>query len=233
MASISGLSSSSSTLKPEKFTPKSTPSSLPSRDSIAFPNRSKFFDRASTLSPQSVARDIPASLSSTNDGLSKEKKKGLLKNPRELWQRYVDWLYQHKDLGLYLDVSRIGFTDEFVGEMEPKFQAAFKAMEELEKGSIANPDEGRMVGHYWLRNPKLAPKSILRLQIENTLEAVRKFADDVVSGKIKPPSSPEGRFTHVLSVGIGGSALGPQFVAEALAPDNPPLKVCNCRKFNV
>ena len=34
-----------------------------------------------------------------------------------------------------------------------------------------------------------------------------------------------GRFTQILSVGIGGSALGPQFVAEALAPDNPPLKV--------
>jgi glucose-6-phosphate isomerase len=44
--------------------------------------------------------------------------------------------------------------------------------------------------------------------------------------QIKPPSSPEGRFTQILSVGIGGSALGPQFVAEALAPDNPPLKVC-------
>ena len=43
--------------------------------------------------------------------------------------------------------------------------------------------------------------------------------------QIKPPSSPSGRFTQVLSVGIGGSALGPQFVAEALAPDNPPLKV--------
>lgn len=43
--------------------------------------------------------------------------------------------------------------------------------------------------------------------------------------QIKPPSSPEGRFTQILSVGIGGSALGPQFVAEALAPDNPPLKV--------
>lgn len=36
--------------------------------------------------------------------------------------------------------------------------------------------------------------------------------------------SPAGRFTQILSVGIGGSALGPQFVAEALAPDNPPLK---------
>lgn len=43
--------------------------------------------------------------------------------------------------------------------------------------------------------------------------------------QIKPPSFPEGRFTQILSVGIGGSALGPQFVAEALAPDNPPLKV--------
>lgn len=43
--------------------------------------------------------------------------------------------------------------------------------------------------------------------------------------QIKPPSSPTGRFTQILSVGIGGSALGPQFVAEALAPDNPPLKV--------
>ncbi|KAK2999006.1 hypothetical protein RJ639_023639 [Escallonia herrerae] len=41
--------------------------------------------------------------------------------------------------------------------------------------------------------------------------------------EIKPPSA--GRFTHILSVGIGGSALGPQFVAEALAPDNPPLKI--------
>ncbi|KAH7567682.1 hypothetical protein JRO89_XS07G0119300 [Xanthoceras sorbifolium] len=43
--------------------------------------------------------------------------------------------------------------------------------------------------------------------------------------QIKPPSSPEGHFTSILSIGIGGSALGPQFVAEALAPDNPPLKI--------
>lgn len=152
-------------------------------------------------------------------------KKGLEKDPRALWRRYVGWLYQHKELGIYLDVSRVGFSDEFVKEMEPRFQAAFRAMEELEKGAIANPDESRMVGHYWLRDPKRAPNSFLKTQIENTLDAVCKFANDVVSGKIKPPSSPEGRFTQILSVGIGGSALGPQFVAEALAPDNPPLKI--------
>lgn len=36
-----------------------------------------------------------------------------------------------------MDVSRIGFTDEFAEEMEPQFQAMFKTMEELEKGEIA------------------------------------------------------------------------------------------------
>lgn len=131
----------------------------------------------------SVAREISAELS-TADG-APAKKKGLVKDPHALWRRYVDWLYQHKELGLFLDVSRVGFTDEFVSEMEPRFQAAFKAMEELEKGAIANPDEGRMVGHYWLRNPKLAPNSFLRLQIENTLEGLLKFSNDVVSGKVR------------------------------------------------
>ncbi|KAI8001316.1 Protein RST1 [Camellia lanceoleosa] len=40
-----------------------------------------------------------------------------------------------------------------------------------------------MVGYYWLQNPKLASKSILRLQIENKLEVVCKFANNVISGK--------------------------------------------------
>lgn len=104
-------------------------------------------------------------------------------------------------------------------------QRALVAMQELEKGAIANPDEGRMVGHYWLRNASLAPNSSLRSQIEKTLDSVCKFANKIISAEIKPPSSPHGRFTQILSIGIGGSALGPQFVAEALAPDNPPLKV--------
>ncbi|KAL2610830.1 hypothetical protein R1flu_022522 [Riccia fluitans] len=146
-------------------------------------------------------------------------------DPLKLWNRYLEWLYQDKDLGLQLDVSRVGFTEDFVEEMRPKFDNAFRAMAELERGAIANPDEGRMVGHYWLRNPDLAPNPYLQKQIVQTVENVRSFAADVVSGKIKPPPCPVGRFTQVLSVGIGGSALGPQFVAEALAPDNPPLKL--------
>ena len=54
-------------------------------------------------------------------------------------------------------------------------------MKELESGAIANPDEGRMVGHYWLRNSALAPAE-LRAEIDVGLEDVLKFAADVHSG---------------------------------------------------
>ncbi|KMT19733.1 hypothetical protein BVRB_1g007880 [Beta vulgaris subsp. vulgaris] len=218
-SSLSNLYSST-TLKPKFST--STKHALTGPKSLSFrPISSLARDISSDLSTSSTS-----SSSSNNNLPSLQKKKldGLLeKDPRALWARYVDWLYQHKELGLYLDVSRIGFSDEFVKEMEPRFMKAFKTMEELEKGAIANPDEGRMVGHYWLRNSTLAPTPFLKTQIDVTLDRVWDFAQDVISAKIKAPTGE--RFTQILSVGIGGSALGPQFVAEALAPDNPPLKI--------
>ncbi|MEH2288539.1 glucose-6-phosphate isomerase [Nostoc sp.] len=142
---------------------------------------------------------------------------------RALWQRYQDWLYFHEGLGLYLDVSRIRFDDAFVESLQPKFDKAFADMAQLEKGAIANPDENRMVGHYWLRNPDLAPAPELTQEIVQTLEQIEAFAEKVQTGAIHPPRA--SRFTDIISIGIGGSALGPQFVAEALAPDFPPLKI--------
>ncbi|KAI4963848.1 hypothetical protein ZWY2020_010379 [Hordeum vulgare] len=44
------------------------------------------------------------------------------------WDRYVEWLYQHKQLGLFVDVSRMGFTDDFLRRMELLMQRAFVAM---------------------------------------------------------------------------------------------------------
>ncbi|QLE43213.1 glucose-6-phosphate isomerase [Nostoc sp. C052] len=142
---------------------------------------------------------------------------------RALWQRYQNWLYFHEGLGLYLDVSRIRFDDAFVESLQPKFDKAFADMAQLEKGAIANPDENRMVGHYWLRNPDLAPAPELTQEIVQTLEQIEAFAEKVQTGAIHPPRA--SRFTDIISIGIGGSALGPQFVAEALAPDFPPLKL--------
>jgi glucose-6-phosphate isomerase len=113
-----------------------------------------------------------------------------------------------------LDVSRMNFDDGFLKSMEPRMQQAFAAMAELEKGSIANPDEKRMVGHYWLRMPELAPKPELRQAITQTVERVKTFARDVHDGRVAPERG--GKFTDVLVIGIGGSALGPQFVSAAL-----------------
>lgn len=141
---------------------------------------------------------------------------------RELWQRYEDWLYYHEGLGFYLDVSRMRFDDALVNALRPKFEKAFNDMEALEGGAIANPDENRMVGHYWLRAPDLAPAQLGK-EIVETLNEIEAFAKKVHEGTIHPPEAR--KFTDILSVGIGGSALGPEFVAEALAPNFPPMAI--------
>jgi glucose-6-phosphate isomerase len=115
---------------------------------------------------------------------------------------------------LTLDVSRMRFDDAFLNRMQPARDAAFAQMEALEKGTIANPDEKRMVGHYWLRNPELAPTPAIADEIKKTVADIKAFAADIHGGKIRPPKA--AKYTGVLCVGIGGSALGPMFVADAL-----------------
>ena len=139
-----------------------------------------------------------------------------------LWQRYNDYLCICPDLGLTLDISRMNFPDGFLARMEPRMQQAFAAMAELERGATANPDEQRMVGHYWLRNPALAPAPELAAEIEFTVRAVTEFAADIHGGAIL--ASAGRRFTRLLVVGIGGSALGPQFVADALGSSHDRLR---------
>jgi glucose-6-phosphate isomerase len=141
-------------------------------------------------------------------------------NNQELWQCYQNWLYFHKSLGLYLDVSRMRLEADFLVTMQPKFTRAFQDMDALEAGTIANPDENRMVGHYWLRNPELAPAG-LDQEIIAAITQIEDFVTNIHNGTIRPPHAP--KFTDIIFVGIGGSALGPQFVAEALSPDFPPL----------
>ncbi|MEB3887028.1 glucose-6-phosphate isomerase [Lyngbya sp. CCY1209] len=141
---------------------------------------------------------------------------------QELWQKYQDWLYYHGGLDLYLDISRMRFDPGLLDTLKPRFEKAFKDMDALEKGAIANPDENRMVGHYWLRDPDLAPDDFGK-EITETLEAIETFVKQVHDGTIKPPEAD--RFTNILSIGIGGSALGPEFVAEALSPDVPPMEI--------
>jgi len=135
------------------------------------------------------------------------------------WKRYVEHYCAPEGLGLRLDVSRMNFPDGFLRDMAPRMAAAYDAMERLEAGAIANPDEKRQVGHYWLRNADIAPDAERRAEVVDTLALVKRVAGDVLAGRIAPPSG--GRFTDALVVGIGGSALGPQLASEALrSPDD-------------
>ncbi len=129
------------------------------------------------------------------------------------WSRFKTHYCHNADLGLSVDISRIPFPDDFLAAMEPAIQQAFAAMAVLEKGAIANPDEQRMVGHYWLRSPQLAPTSALTAEITSTLAAIKDFAGKVHAGTV---AGPKGKFKNLLVIGIGGSAFGPQFVSHAL-----------------
>ncbi len=130
-----------------------------------------------------------------------------------IWSRFKTHFCHVEELGVSLDVSRIPFPDDFLVTMAPRMEQAFADMAALEKGAIANPDEKRMVGHYWLRAPELAPTPALTSEINSTLSAIKDFASQVHTGAI---SGPKGKFKHLLVIGIGGSALGPQFVSHAL-----------------
>jgi glucose-6-phosphate isomerase len=103
------------------------------------------------------------------------------------------------------------------------FPAAFTGMAALEAGAIANPDEKRRVGHYWLRAPELAPEPEITRAIEETVARIKAFAAGVHAAKIVPETA--SRFRNVLLVGIGGSALGPQLVSDALGTSEDPLRL--------
>ena len=139
-----------------------------------------------------------------------------------LWQRFNDWFLRYEDLGFSLDISRMRFGEGFFDELEPKMELAAKRMQELEAGEVANPDESRMVGHYWLRNPEMAPGE-LGEEIRVTNREITEFVHAVHSGEIRGEKGEI--FTDLLVIGIGGSALGPQFIADALGTQDDKMRL--------
>ena len=140
-----------------------------------------------------------------------------------LWQRFQQYFLEYRQLGFSLDISRMKFPDDFFEKMRPQIKRAFAAMRALEAGAIANPTENRMVGHYWLRSPALSPTPEIRSEIEDTIQRIKAFAQDVHSGKVAAENGKP--FKHLLHIGIGGSALGPQFVSAALGSPEDPMDI--------
>src|SRR4051812_42292889 len=106
-----------------------------------------------------------------------------------LWERFQSFYCRHEGLGFSLDISRMRFADDFPSKMEPLAQKAFVQMKALEAGEVVNPDENRMVGHYWLRSAEKAPTPALQAEINGTYRAIQEFAARIFE---------QGKFTDVL-----------------------------------
>ncbi len=139
------------------------------------------------------------------------------------WSTFSEHFHDYPELGFSLDLSTAGISRSQLEGLRPKLDQALDAMKKLESGAVANLDEERMVGHYWLRAPELAPTVELSDVIEATVREVKEFASGVHTGRLTTPSGT--RFDTLLSVGIGGSALGPQLVERALGRADGPMAV--------
>ena len=135
---------------------------------------------------------------------------------------YKENTFINHDLNFYLDLNDAGLSHNDYKDHETSITQALDAMKNLELGAISNPDENRQVGHYWLRNPDLAPSSEISMTIKQTLSDIKTFANNILNNELMTPDSEP--FTHLLIIGIGGSALGPQFIADALGT-NRGLKI--------
>tara|TARA_Y100001968_G_scaffold321506_1_gene356027 strand:- start:24691 stop:26292 length:1602 start_codon:yes stop_codon:yes gene_type:complete len=130
------------------------------------------------------------------------------------WDRFCDLLWYNENLGIWLDISRMNINTNDLQKLNPSIEKALVSMQELERGSIANKDEGRQVGHYWLRNPTLAPNETVMKDISNQILDIENFGREVLDSKIK--NNNDNKFTDVLWIGIGGSGLGPLLIVESL-----------------
>ncbi|MDR1906997.1 MAG: glucose-6-phosphate isomerase [Puniceicoccales bacterium] len=129
----------------------------------------------------------------------------------DAWKHFCSHYFHFDAVGLGIDVSKINRFDETLEEID--HESIFKEMSALESGGIANPDENRMVGHYWLRNPPIAPSNDLKTAISEVWNTLDRFVYAIHSGDI---CGQNGKFKNVLCIGIGGSALGPQLASRAL-----------------
>ncbi|HBH74363.1 MAG TPA: glucose-6-phosphate isomerase, partial [Synechococcales bacterium UBA10510] len=135
-------------------------------------------------------------------------------DPATQWRRFEQLLWFDEGLGIWLDVSRMDMGPAQLQELRPRLTRAFEAMAALEAGAIANPDEQRQVGHYWLRNPELAPDPQAGLHIQQEIQRIEQFGAAICAGSLTNAAAVP--FTDVLWIGIGGSGLGPLLITRAL-----------------
>ena len=103
----------------------------------------------------------------------------------------------------------------------------------MQSGAKINSSEERAVLHHVLRMPKNynyyqnpAGAKILK-EVHDVRDEIKDFSDKVRSGEYKGVTGK--KLKNIVSIGIGGSSLGPEFVMEALRADSAALKTSEGR----
>src|SRR6266699_6969565 len=98
---------------------------------------------------------------------------------QDLRRRFQEYYTEFPQFGLTLDLIRVDFPEAIFISIEPRLQKGFAGMAAVENGASANPEEKRMVVHYLLLNPGVAPTPELRKELEDTIGSIKTFAPKV------------------------------------------------------
>lgn len=122
-----------------------------------------------------------------------------------------------EEAGLYFDFSKTHLDPDLVGAFAGLADAQDLAgkRDALFAGELVNVSEGRAAEHMAQRGQG-APESVA---LANALHLrMRALIDAIEAGAL-------GEIRHILHLGIGGSALGPDFVIDALGREDPAFDV--------
>jgi glucose-6-phosphate isomerase len=119
--------------------------------------------------------------------------------------------FSHPQSGMLFDFSKTHLSAEALAAFEALADAAGLAAkrDDLFGGRIVNPSEGRAAEHSAERGEG-APESVARARALHS--RMRALIDAIESEALGP-------VRHILHVGIGGSALGPDLIVDALGRD--------------
>lgn len=124
--------------------------------------------------------------------------------------------------GLSLDYSRNRMTDDTMARLMTLARSCGvpERTEAMFRGDHINVTEKRPALHVALRDTSGEPLHVdgtdITPEVETTRKRMAQFVDDVLSERWQGHTGKA--FTDVVSIGIGGSFLGPKLVSEALRP---------------
>lgn len=136
---------------------------------------------------------------------------------------------------IHLDYSRQFATPETTGLLIDLARSAdlTGSLEAMARGERLNRTENRSVLHHALRLPADEALTVdgvdIVAQVHEVLKNIKRFSDALRKGKrLGATGEP---LTDVVAIGIGGSYLGPEFVAEALRTDPACAKAAAGRRL--